>query len=436
MATQNSTNYDKALKDDYGPQIMRILNNKVKLLNALKKGNRKVEGRQVRFPIHLSRNNSARYLNSGGSSQSAGRQGYEETIIPYRDMGGFIEITEKVKLQSQTNKGAFAEALTEEVTNLVKDIYIQANRSAWGDGTGKLGEVDSFNAGTQVVTLKNLGDAAGTGINANAGNRYIRVGDVLDFYTSAGAVRKLGVQVTAKSIANDTLTLLGGTGADPAAADSVYLSNPDGDDPTVLDPMGMGGIIDDGTFVGTLHNVSRTTFPIWKAQVINVGSAPNASSALSIQIMQRLEDMLSDSGYGEKYNIWCHASVRRAYLDLLDDGRRYIEPYLYDPGFKEDKSESGMKSTLNFNGHPIIQERDCPWQTMFFQSDIVRKWTLGEGHWVEDDGGGVLRLVPGRFTTFEGQFAWYYNLACEAEGPNSCGALRFISATPDRVELN
>lgn len=433
---QNSTNFDKSLKDHYGPLIMEILNQKVKLLNALKKGERPVEGRQVRFPIHKSRNNSAGYISAGGTSKAAGNQGYDEIVIPYRDMGGFIEITQKVILQSKSDRGAFARAAQEEITGMVKDILIQANRSAWGDGTGKVAEVESFNSGTGAITLKNLGDAAGTGINANAGNRYLRVGDIISVYTSAGAARNLGAEITAKSISADTVTVTLGSGSNPAAGDGVYFHNPDGTDPTTLDPMGIGGIIDDGTFVGTLHGVVRSSLPLFNAQVINVGSAPNSAGALTTAVMQRLEDMLFDAGYGEKYNIWCHASVRRAYLDLLDDGRRYIEPFVYDPGFKEDKSDKGLKTTLNFNGHPIIAERDCPWQTMFYQNDVIKKWVLGQGSWVEDDGGGVLRLVPGRFAVFEGQYSWYYNIAPEAEGPNSCGVLRFINATPDRVNSN
>jgi hypothetical protein len=431
---QNTTNYSKVLKERYGPLIMDILNQKVKLLNALSKGDRDTDGKYVKFPVHTQRNNSAGYISAGGTSKSAGNQGYDETIIPYRDMGGFIEITGKVMLQSKSKQGAFAKAVTEEIQGMVKDMLIQANRAAWGDGTGKIAEVDAYNSGTGVLTLKNLGDAAGTGLNSNAGNRYIRVGDKLDFYTSGAAVRNLGAVVTARSTANDTVTLILGSGSNPAASDSVYFNNPDGDDPTTLDPMGIGGIVDDGTYVDTLHNISRTTQPMWKAQVINVGSGPTAAGSLTTQVMQRLEDMLSDAGYGDKYTIWCHASVRTKYLDLMDDGRRYIEPYVYDPGFKEDKGDKSLKTTLNFNGHPIIQERDCPWQTMFFVNDVIKKWTLGDLHWVEDDGGGVLRQVAGKFDDREGQVAWYYNLGPEAEGPSSCGALRFISAAPDRVE--
>lgn len=432
-AFQDSTNFDKVLKDHYGPQICKVMNNKVKLRKLLAKNKRPTDGRQVVFPAHVGRGHSFRYQTAGDDLAAAGFQETVSVIVPYKDAFSHVRITEKVIKQSKSDRGAFERALAFELEGATADMAIQENRSAYGVGDGKLGEVSSSTA--TVCTTMGLSSAAGSGINGNASNRYLRIGDVIDFYTAAGVARLQGAKITALDITNDQFTFSGGIGATPAVTDGIYLQQPSLGSPTAVDAMGLGGIIDNNTYLQTLHNVDRAVYPQWKAHVINVGSSITATGALTLQVMQRLEDMMTDAGYGDDYAIVCHASVRNQFAQISFPDRRY-QTRKYDTGFKEDKGETGTGSDLSFNDHPVIQERDCPWSTMFFANRAsIQQFEVADVHWVEDDKGAVLRLVPGKAGLYEAQLAHYYNIGVEAMGPNSNGALRFISSTVDRVYI-
>lgn len=430
---QTSTTFDAVLKEHYGPQICKVLNNKVRLRKLLQKNKRPTDGRRVVFPAHVGRNHSFRYQNAGDDLATAGNQETVQVIVPYFDAFSHVRITEKVIKQSKSDRGAFERALAFELEGATADMAVQENRAAFGTGDGKLAEVESI-AGA-VITLKHLGSVSeGSGINGNASNRYLRVNDVIDVYTSGGVARLQGATISAISIANNTITYTGGVGAAPVATDGIYLQQPSLGSPVAVDPMGVAGAIDDGTFVTLFQNVNRTTYPQWKSQIINLGSW-GAEGSLTLNVMQRLEDMLTDAGYGDDYLIMCHASVRNQYAQIAFPDRRYTSRK-YDAGFVEGKEEASLETELTFNGHPVIAERDCPWQTMFFLNrEAFQVFELADVHWVEDDKGAVMRLVPGKAGLYEGQLAHYYNLGVESMGPNCCGALRYISSTVDRVYL-
>jgi hypothetical protein len=62
--------------------------------------------------------------------------------------------------------------------------------------------------------------------------------------------------------------------------------------------MGFLGMIDDGTRVTTLQNISRTTYPEWKSQMVNLGSAPYSGQP-SLIAFARLCDDAAAYGGGE-----------------------------------------------------------------------------------------------------------------------------------------
>lgn len=426
---QTSTTFDAVLKEDYGPQIAKVLNNKVRIRKWLFKSKRPSEGRRVVFPAHVGRNHSFRFQPSGDDLATAGNQQTTEVRITYKTAFGHVRIHEDVMKQSKTKRGAFEYALAFELENAVHDAAVQENRAAWLDGSGKLAEVSSYLAG--VVTLKNLSTAAGTGICGNVGNRYIKKGMLLDFYTSGGVARKRGCEVTAVDISADTITISGGTGTDPAVTDGVYLQQPSLGTPIDMDAMGLDGIISNDTTV--LFNVNRTTYPVWKGQVLSLGSFA-APGALTERSLQRMEDMLTDAGYGDNYILFSHTSARNEFLQLEFPDRRY-EPMKFPAGFEEDKADGSVKTALMFNNAPVIPDRDCPWRRFYFVNKAaIQIFELADVHWIEDDKGAVLRLVTGKAGLFEAQFGHYYNIGVEAMGPNCCGKITDFSVTVDRVE--
>ena len=445
---QTAANFDAMLKNFYPPIITKLMRNRVRMLKKLQKSKRPWTGKATVFPAHVGRNNSVRFQAEGSDLASAQNEVTVDWTIPRRIMSAHLRITHAVIEASKTDQGAFAQALAFETEAAVDNMMIQGNRAAWGTGTGVLAEVASISGtppGSTVITLRTRADTfTPADINSVAANRFIRDNDVLDIWTQAGAAAWQACRVTAHSLANATITVTGGTvTTNPVAGDWIYLSQTDTSDPDAYDPMGVGGIIDDGEWIGTLFGISRTTYPITKAQVIEALASGNDAATgrapLTIPMLQRMESRLFQAGNNPKgYEaIWSHPSVRDAYLNELTPDRRYNQAYKYDPGYKESQEDDDPhNTTINFNGHPWVAEPDAPYHAAFFTNySCMAYYELFGFHFIEDDKGSIRRLVTGKQGLYEMQLAAYYNFGPEAWGPNQCGVLRWIDAAPELVEI-
>lgn len=425
--------FDAALKDFYVGMIRRILNRQARLYSYLKKGSKPVTGRKVVFPVNPKGSSAVRFMPAGRSLPAAVPQTEVASEIKMAQVWGTIQVNYDVIAQAN-GKGAFEEPVAFEVSRMTDDAIEQMNRSAFGDGVGRLAEVDSLSG--QDITLKDLDDAAGTGINANSGNRYIRIGDVIEVGQADTTTRRAGpLTVTAKNVTTNTITVTGTT-TGIAAGDQVYVANPANDGTLLrsLEPMGIGGIIDDGTLVSSLQGISRTTYPIWKAQAFSANSGSFASpGALTLDDLQTGIDMASAGGPGFPAVALMEYATRREFLKLVETSRRYTTPYEYKPGIKENHlKEWPWESTLEYGGFPFAFDKHCPWRTIFYIDPRgVKKWVWKEWEWVSrgKDGGATMYLLQGVAGTYEGQGAALYNLGTDQVGPGTCTVIRNIAVT-------
>lgn len=427
-------NLDNLLKVQYLGVVRNVINFQARTVKACKPGTKTWSGKQIEFPFHSQRSNSVMFGVGGENGPAAQYQQQAKVTIPLKQMWGFVRITYDAKLASRDRAGAFAQAVSFEMQGMTKELVDLSERSIWGDGTGKIGEVASYNAGTRTVTTSRMTDAAGTNLNGNADNRYIRVGQVLDFYTSGSAARALTATVSSVNLANGTFVLSAAASpSNPAATDGIYIARPSGSSPINAEPMGIPGIIDDGTYVATLHGVVRATYPIFNAQIINAGTFA-APGNFQEQFLQRAFDAADEgSGMRPKW-LFCHHSVRQEVVKQLVVARRYMDPLEYQAGFKEGNGEGLPQTELSYNGVPFMVSKYCPWATIFgWNPNVARFYQYAEPSWVEDGGGNVLSRVPSITGTYEGQMAWMYNVSVDDNGPNSSFAIRNIAATVDRV---
>ena len=97
MAGQTLTGFDSALKDVYGPRIEEQLS----LMNVLtdwieENDSAEWTGRQVIYPIHVTRNQGVGATTEGSKLPPAGSQGYAQVKIPECFNYGRIELTGQV----------------------------------------------------------------------------------------------------------------------------------------------------------------------------------------------------------------------------------------------------------------------------------------------------------------------------------------------------
>jgi hypothetical protein len=182
--------------------------------------------------------------------------------------------------------------------------------------------------------------------------------------------------------------------------------------------MGLEGITDDGTLVGTFQNVVRSTYPDFKATVIPV-------TALSIDALQQLDDTV-DQQCGEVFTDYAiHHSMRRAYLAGVDATRAFMQtgrgPQNFDLGLEPAGQE------LSYNGRKINVDRDVQlgvW--MGLNRNYLDHYVLLEGEWA-DDSGSVLRWAPTDQDAFEAIWREARNFGTSR--PNAHGKLTGISVT-------
>jgi hypothetical protein len=120
--------------------------------------------------------------------------------------------------------------------------------------------------------------------------------------------------------------------------------------------MGLLGMVDDGTYVSTFHNVNRTTFPLYSATVIS-----NAL-AWSSDLIQRAIDVCQMRGEGQITDLIMEQSARRAYIESTADQRRYIGSDLSRPDSGTVAAKGGK---LAFGTIPITEDKFCHYGMVF-----------------------------------------------------------------------
>lgn len=392
---QNLTNIENALKDFYGPTVVPLLNNKTKLLDQFTKNGDKglsVDGRQVLYPIHDGRNVGVGAVGENKTLPVAGNQATAQVKIPYRYNYGRIELTKQAIEASKTNKGAFKKAMELEMKNLIVDMARSRNRQLWGFGTGILCRVSGNQADSTSIVVKDAYGVPGTLAPA----RLLQVGDVVAFVrnatpTSATDSDIVGSSniVAVSSISADlsTITFDQTTGATLNDNDMIVMAPADtaGESSVNREVMGLLGIVDDGTYVGTLFNIPRTTHPKYKGTVLN------ANSSLNFNLLQRAEDLTDERG-GAVKTLFSHHSIRREYMQLLMVAKRFVGEDVArpDPGF----AGSGLTEDVKWNGKPWKADRSCPFGMLFAidPSENVR-YVNTEGEWADDDGTVLMRVA-------------------------------------------
>jgi hypothetical protein len=391
------TSWDPVFKDDYSnTRIINTLNDENQILNFMTTD---IEsdgwvGRQKIVPVKVGRNFASGSIGTRGALPNAGRSSWADFKIPMRDFYGRVGFEEWVIQQSRNSKGAWASVVDQEMSGMVEDMAFRRNIIGWLAGKGILALVNGAHAALTTLTLKAPGNVSGTSMP----NRYIQ-GDanggmylaVLDSATQA--VKWTG-----------TVTACNATGADVTvdsavtAADGDYVvsaQTPQGNSYN-KEPEGILAGADDGTYVGTYHNLSRTTYSLLKSYV-TTGVGP-----LSLDAMQQPLDALNIRVSSTVDFFGCEHAVRRAYLALLEPDRRYSGADLSAPdgGTKAAKKPTGR--AITFGDIPFLVDRDAPYGMLIgINKDSWVRYAEIDGEWANNEG-NTLKWVPGydEYTAF------------------------------------
>ncbi len=269
--------------------------------------------------------------------------------------------------------------LKQQMKDLLLDVnQIQQRWAVTGHGTGAIGVVkDAVVASTTV----NLDEPYFT--------RGVMEGDRIDIYTldsggaaSATAKTIMSIDQNNRSMVLDAVVTCG-------AGEFIYITGTYG-----LAFNGYQGLIDDGTYQGTLSGLSRVTYPKLKAQVqdLDTGGGPAALTENDIIVLLQKQD---DIG-GMPTKCVANSGFAQAYLGITNPDRRYnVAPgktQKYALGYKE----SDLMIMTQKGEIPFRRDPNCDARTAYFFSPenlrVLRGRPMG---WLHGEGNMLLSLPAG-----------------------------------------
>lgn len=338
MANYTKAGMDYLLKDWYDKYVPQF-NSRTPLLNALKGRKRRVKGgRKVTNSLELYGSKSAAARAEGDEfPTSTTTVGVQQSIYMKKTVGKWGLSEEAILAASGMNDTAFAAVLDKSLTRAAEDMRFDIERQWAGLGDGVLAVVNVADNGTAItagnsdtITL----NSASTG--GYPGNRYLRVGEILDLYDNAAstawalqstAVGKL--EVTAVSSDGTTVTLKNNNSSatvtfatgDVLVREGVRKDGGNSDwDTAIKEMMGLRGITDNGTDLGTIHGLSRTTYPALKG-FLNHNSGTLRD--FTLPLFDNTVDGIELQSGGKVSHAFCNRAMLRVLRKLQTDVRTF-----------------------------------------------------------------------------------------------------------------
>jgi hypothetical protein len=401
MAGADRTALDGLLKDVFEDFVAEGVNNSFPLRDVFKV--EKVPwpgGREVIHAAHTGRNSSPMFVGEDGACASAGVQKHVQLRIDQRKMMGRTRLTWEAMEDTTRSEASFRSGKKDEMTRLIDDFAKRDEFSIATDGKGVFALIDTGSSGTTVEL-----DAPGNIAGNSFGNRFIQKGMALaTINPTTGVIRSNVVTVSDVNADGSDFT----ASSNPSWTENDYVVQAANTSVTdVLDNSyerafwGLPALIDDGTNRDNYFGVSRASFPNYKSYVVA------STGALSLDLMQRVADVVDQKLGGSIDLIVCHHSVRRLYIQLLEADRRYIGANLMRP---DGGTAAFKQGDLTVGEVPIKAIRSVGLDQMYFldtkKSGFV-EYVSEAGKWVDEDGAVLVRDGTGTAArhAFE---AWYF----------------------------
>jgi hypothetical protein len=404
------TTLSELLKQVYDPVIADQTNTEPFTWNLFGDGTDKLGGQGWFFETKMGGNQEGIGARpEKGALPSAGRQRWKQGLISWKNLYGAFELTGQVIEAAKQNVESFANARTEEIEGLTRDVIKDMNRQVFGNGTGVLANVvntafspantffvtDGTNlrlnmlfdvwlttatASPQIPVTNGVGhQILGLAYNATTGYTAVTIDTAGDWTPAANQV-----------------LIRAGAGAMVASTATFYK----------YEMEGLAAIVDDGVLVDTylgINRVAATAWPLWKANVLkNAAVARN----LTTDLLQQGEDFVWKYTNKRPDFIRMNTGQRRKFFDLVAPDKRYMTNRI-DAGWE----------TLEYNGLELTVDPDCPPGKIYMCSkDTIKKYYLRRFGLMDFDG-LTIRQKAG-YDIYVGYVGCYGNLGCKHPNAN------------------
>lgn len=412
MATQTLALADKILKDLYVGPIVEMLNQKTYLLDQLQRDSDHVDhtGRRAVVPVHKNRNYGQVSTGDSGTLPNAGRQDWEDAIIPLRYHYAGIELTDVAIEATQSNEGSFISVMEAESRGVAMDMKKQINRQAFGTGDGVLATVSGTPAMGTSITVDSV--------------QYIKVGMTVDLVVkSTGATSNgvVGALVTNVVASTNTVTIGTTTAGATNNTYGFYLSN--GVAPSVGGSSRnneMDGLRNITATSRVLHNIDSSTAgnQYWDAAVrIDATGGAGGTAIVGESLYEQGMDFVGGIGNGDTEVILTSRGMKRRLADSYQSQKRFNDATAV--------TVHGGYTAILVNETPVIADDDCPKGFAFLLNKTSLKWfeQVGPG-WLDVNNGSIFQLkttatAGQRQAIWQAWFKWYVALGCVAPNRNA-----------------
>jgi len=351
MATQVMLDTISALlKKIIYPAVDTTFSKEVKLYPLIRgNGGYTLMNNKFYITLRYSPNTGIGAISEGGALPS-GKAKYLQMEAPIKFVAAGTSVTDQALEVAKTNEQALKNVAQDLVTNLIDDFKVYVNKIMYGAGDGYIGKAVGAGSTSDTLTVN-----------------------------SPFLVRVLGEDRTLRIGASTNVTVSEVVGADPIAmTTTVKLTSTaswsDGDPVYITpseDPMGLNGLIDDGSVVGTIQGIDRTS-----VYAVNswVDDDEETWSSFEVDTMTRLYTMARAYGGSVKV-ILMSQDMFDAYVATLVN----INNYRLDPTKEVNRITAGYNPEgVSFMGGAakVSVDPDIPAGTVYGISPEA--FTLGE----------------------------------------------------------
>jgi hypothetical protein len=389
------------LKNVYRGGLIDLLNADMPVYRAAEKMKDQYSGNQVVRALRTRRNQGVGAGSDGGNLPKIGKSTNTQATISAKFNWLRFGITAGMIKASQNNEGSFVRGYANELKMAYNDFKTDINRQLCYDGTGPLALVNTASSASTSLVIK----GRSTGEPAL---KYVDVDTTFDIVRSSVVIAS-GITVSSISSgspAGATATLILDQAITTSVGDLLVRSGS-----SALEIQGLFYALDGGT--GTIYGVDRSASMAYQGNVSDVSSA--ASPVLSLSAMQAVFNEGLRRGNVGKYNaIYTDFASLGYYQKLLTPDKRYANT-------KEGDGSFGNKGEfyLEFNGIPMVPEKDFPVKMAFLPAEVLKFYILSELEVAEETGSSY--IAQSDADSFEVRLRFWGNLFNEQ--PAACAVL-------------
>lgn len=329
---------------------------------------------------------SGNYFVPEGTQPPAGEAKYIEPLAAMKYQFGTVSFTDQAVEATNGDQKAIKNLVKDQIKAAMDTSARDANRVMHGAATGKLCQLNGAVNTSAVIVV----DGCPSEPTVGSHTKYIFPGGYVDIGGNS--------QCLVASVDSDTQFTLS---AAITASDNTIVTRYAG---ATAEPMGLAGIIDDGTNVSTFQNYARSSNPILKSYIDSAAGSLTESSMITALLQARKWGSKFQIKGGGDHIIFMGITMYQAYGSLLLSMKRNTTP--------EPVLSGGFMGLQFMDGVPVICDDDT-WDgyvqglnkkaVTIAQMSEPMKWLPGYGN------GGILVRNGSNRTIWEGTFKWYFN---------------------------